>query len=115
MAINQNQLRELVKRAQKFQKEADDNGYGRRREPVVTQYPHCDQRILHAPNECEYCDMYPQWQQLREVWNINFTGHYDVGKAVCPAEKERGLGRVNEWSGNQPTVHMIQEEPDAGN
>lgn len=41
----------------------------------IAQFPHCDQRILHAPSECEYCDGHPEWQALREAWGIAFTGH----------------------------------------
>jgi hypothetical protein len=37
--------------------------------------PHCDARILHAPNECWACDLHPDWQRLRERWGIAFTGH----------------------------------------
>lgn len=37
--------------------------------------PHCDGRILHAPGECWSCDLYPDWQKLRELWGIAFTGH----------------------------------------
>lgn len=41
----------------------------------LPRFPHCDQRILHAPGECEYCDANPQWQELRKAWGIAFTGH----------------------------------------
>jgi hypothetical protein len=37
--------------------------------------PHCDQRILHQPGECWACDLYPDWQKLRQLWGIAFTGH----------------------------------------
>lgn len=38
-------------------------------------FPHCDQRVLHAPGECEFCDACPEWQALRKAWGIAFTGH----------------------------------------
>lgn len=41
---------------------------------LIRQFPHCDQRILHAPGECQYCDMHPEWQELRQAWGIAFTG-----------------------------------------
>jgi hypothetical protein len=41
----------------------------------IAQFPHCDQRVLHAPGECEYCDRHPDWQALRKAWGIAFTGH----------------------------------------
>lgn len=41
---------------------------------VIPQFPHCDQRVLHAPGECEFCDGCPEWQALRKAWGIAFTG-----------------------------------------
>jgi hypothetical protein len=41
----------------------------------LAQFPHCDQRVLHSPGECEYCDRHPEWQALREAWGIAYTGH----------------------------------------
>ena len=41
----------------------------------IAQAPHCDQRVLHAPSECEFCDQRPEWQELRRAWGIAFTGH----------------------------------------
>jgi hypothetical protein len=42
----------------------------------ITQFPHCDPRILHGPHDrCEYCDRHPEWQALRQAWGIAFTGH----------------------------------------
>lgn len=34
----------------------------------VGQFPHCDQRVLHAPRECQYCDKHADWQALRAAW-----------------------------------------------
>jgi hypothetical protein len=105
---------ETLKRAKKFQDEMDKAGFGRPAIPsVISQYPHCDQKILHAPGECDYCDMHPDWQELREIWGINFTGHSEEGKTKCPAERERNIDTINKWGGNLTTVHLIQEEPDA--
>jgi len=66
--------------------------------------PHCDEKILHAPGECIYCDDYPDWQRLRKVWNINFTGHNDIEKTICPAEQRRSLEIINKWGGNRPRI-----------
>lgn len=63
-------------------------------------YPHCEARVLHAPGECEFCDLHPDWQELRETWSINFTGHYDADKILCPAEQARNLSNINGWGGN---------------
>jgi hypothetical protein len=73
--------------------------------------PHCDQRVLHAPGECAYCDHYDDWQALRELWGINFTGHQDDGKVPCPSEVARPLEKIYRWPGNQPRsmVQIIEE------
>src|SRR5579859_7494579 len=82
----------------------------------IGQFPHCDQRVLHAPGECEYCDRHPEWQALRKAWGIAFTGHSnDVevytdfsGKVirkkllVCPSEVDRSYEVINRWPGNRP-------------
>lgn len=66
-----------------------------------TQFPHCDPRILHAPNECEYCDKQPDWQALRAVWGIAFTGYQpEETELPCPADYARGE-TINYWPGNR--------------
>lgn len=66
----------------------------------VPQFPHCDSSVLHAPGECEYCDGHEDWQVLRHMWGINFTGHRDPTKQICPAEARRELTTINAWQGN---------------
>lgn len=47
---------------------------------MTDTFPHCDSRILHAPeDDCEYCNRHPEWQRLREAWGIAFTGHAPRG------------------------------------
>ncbi len=79
---------------------------------MITQFPHCDARILHAPGECEYCDRHPEWQELRKTWMIAFTGHapatYEhAGTQVpCPADFNRPPVASNDhrrWAGNVAT------------
>lgn len=68
------------------------------------QFPHCDPRVLHAPGECQYCDMHPDWQKLREVWSICFTGYEpeeDKKELPCPAWFARG-DNCQKWGGNVP-------------
>lgn len=65
--------------------------------------PHCDQYVLHAPGECKYCDMYPEAQQKRVADKINFTGHHEHGKTVCPSEERRSIKIIHNWYGNAPT------------
>ena len=75
------------------------------------QYPHCDARILHAPTKCVYCDMHPEWQELRETWNINFTDEDDSAKTQCPANAARGEA-INKWLGNTATTQEDLDERD---
>jgi len=76
---------------------------------MIHQFPHCDQRILHAPGECEYCDGHLEWQELRTAWGIAFTGHIPDGewiKMPCPADADRPAGSSSDhrrWGGNKPT------------
>jgi hypothetical protein len=64
------------------------------------QFPHCDQRILHAPGECEYCDEHSDWQALRQAWQIAFTGYVPENTELpCPADHARG-DKHKLWGGN---------------
>jgi hypothetical protein len=67
----------------------------------IRQFPHCDALVLHAPGACEYCDLHPDWQQLREMWGIAFTGEVARAKTICPSERRRPLALINQWPGNQ--------------
>lgn len=69
---------------------------------LIGSFPHCDQRILHAPGECEYCDAHPEWQELREAWGIAYTGYQPEGKELpCPADNARPGGLCEQWTGNK--------------
>lgn len=64
-------------------------------------FPHCDQRILHAPGECQFCDANPDWQALRKAWGICFTGYTPEKQELpCPADHARGDNHKL-WYGNQ--------------
>jgi hypothetical protein len=72
---------------------------------LVGQLPHCDQSVLHAPSECQYCDQHPDWQALRITWGVAFTGHRpnkDGAKTPCPSDYIRGIGGAHTWPGNAP-------------
>lgn len=74
------------------------------------QFPHCDQRTLHAPKECEYCDLHPDWQALRNAWGIAFTGWEPEGTELpCPADYARG-DQHKLWPGNRVSPRNGQEE-----
>lgn len=64
--------------------------------------PHCDQRVLHAPGECEHCDTFPELQSVRQLWGIAFTGHQPgPGQICCPSDFLRGLNGADVWPGNR--------------
>jgi hypothetical protein len=66
----------------------------------IAQFPHCDQRILYAPGECEFCDRHKDWQELRVAWGISFTGYEPEDKELpCPADFARGDNHKR-WYGN---------------
>lgn len=75
--------------------------------------PHCEARILHAPGECEHCDMFPDWQLCRERWGIAFTGHTPTqDQHPCPADVARPNGHHQRWGGNQarPSESAIERQ-----
>lgn len=72
--------------------------------PRQWQQPHCDPRMLHAPGECQTCDHFPDWQQLRTFWGIAFTGHEAqrnqwTVELPCPFDLNRP-GQAGLWGGN---------------
>jgi hypothetical protein len=70
----------------------------------ATPPPHCDQAVLHAPGECKYCDEVPDWQELRKLWGIAFTGHAPKDREVpCPSDARRGPGVAHLWPNNRPS------------
>jgi hypothetical protein len=72
---------------------------------TIGQFPHCDQRVLHAPGECGYCDQHMDWQDLRSAWGIAFTGYEPEDKELpCPSDHARGLAGAHVWGGNRPTI-----------
>lgn len=78
---------------------------------TISQFPHCDQRVLHAPGECEFCDKHPAWQALRMAWGIAFTGYEaENGELGCPSEARRPLSIINKWPGNQPSEQSRDRE-----
>lgn len=68
---------------------------------AIPQFPHCDPRILHSPQDgCTYCNAHPEWQALRRAWGIAFTGWMpEGGELPCPADHARG-DTHKLWPGN---------------
>lgn len=50
-------------------------------------------------------------QDVRLAWAINFTGHYEPGKYLCPAEYRRSIGTINRWGGNTPNGPIVPAIP----
>lgn len=75
----------------------------------IHQFPHCDPKVLHEPKACEVCDMYPDWQALRLVWGICFSGKLELNKMPDPATYARGLSWA-EWYGNRASPVLDLEE-----
>lgn len=106
---------EVLRQVQERPHKTVEVGYYRRmaRREHITQFPHCDPRVLHAPEDnCEFCNEHPLWQELRRSWGIAFTGHsydkdgklfvdeYGNTQQPCPAEAARGMESINGWHGN---------------
>jgi hypothetical protein len=75
---------------------------------ISRPFPHCDQRILHGPGECRYCDANKEWQALRLAWGIAFTGWEPEYKELpCPADYARGDAHKL-WPENRATEEPCQ-------
>lgn len=70
-------------------------------------YPHCDQRVLHAPGQCVYCDRFSSLQEARLSQRVNFTGQSREGFSQCPAERERALDAIERWGGNVARAEAV--------
>lgn len=76
-------------------------------------FPHCDQRILHAPGQCEYCDLSPEMQEMRLAWGVCFTGFqpdYVNTWVMCPADVARPTNSASDhrqWPGNTPEGYNL--------
>lgn len=83
--------------------------------------PHCDSSILHAPGTCEYCDMYPDWQEYRRIAQIAFTGtEQEQGSASdllapCPSTFFRAPETRDAWGGNVAKTTDTASEKQAHN
>lgn len=75
-------------------------------------YPHCDDLILHAPGECQYCDAYPSAQLTRVNAGINFTNHDDKDLEPCPSLSRRNAVDRDAWVGNRAYLPLELRHPE---
>lgn len=73
--------------------------------------PHCDSRILHAPNTgCDFCTEATELQEERERLDISNSGMTNR-KWPCPADQARPRAQYEAWGGNKPkTREQLDEE-----
>lgn len=65
------------------------------------RFPHCEARILHAPEDCEYCADAKALQAERAALDVSNTGRTNR-KWPCPADRARSQVHQNAWPGNRP-------------
>jgi hypothetical protein len=68
---------------------------------IGRSYPHCDMRVLHAPDSCTYCADATDLQEERERLDVSNTGLANRAWP-CPADRARGSASLNTWPGNRP-------------
>jgi hypothetical protein len=61
---------------------------------------HCDNRVLHSPGVCVYCDKYPEAQAFRKGLHMKFTDELEPDEAILPGQ-ERTRASADRWGGNQ--------------
>ena len=59
-------------------------------------FPHCDETVLHKPQECVCCDHYPALQNARINNAIPFSG-----EGGSPDEEFRSREAIDRWGGNR--------------
>lgn len=81
---------------------SNDNAAPESVEPSESEFPHCDNLVLHEPLSCRYCDQFPKRQQSRITNGMAFTGQTSVSELLlCPAEVNRRLADIERWPGNR--------------
>lgn len=81
--------------------------------PELTTERWQQERERLSRGECRYCDARPEWQQLRQLWGIAFTGRPPrvdlerpwLSEVPCPSDARRPGGANQVWPGNQPEAH----------
>ena len=64
-------------------------------------FPHCDARILHAPEDCSTCalDEMKHLHEEREQLEVSYSGKANRSYP-CPVDKARSAKNYNKWWGN---------------
>lgn len=76
----------------------------------ISQAPHCDALVLHAPGICKSCDKYPDRQNARIARRVAFTGEeHHPTKSLCPSEYFRSAEVVHKWKGNRPVAELDED------
>lgn len=71
--------------------------------------PHCDARILHRPEDCQFCARAEVMQMEREMLGVRNTGvegEQAGRKWPCPAELARSKESLGAWGGNRPITDV---------
>lgn len=71
--------------------------------------PHCDQRVLHRPEDCAYCAKALVYQAEREMLGVRNTGVEgdQPGRLyACPAELARSKESLGSWGGNRAVTEV---------
>ena len=72
--------------------------------------PHCDARLLHAPeDDCDFCDGATELQVERERLNISNSGRQNR-KWPCPADQARSKAQYHAWPGNRAKTYAKLDE-----
>lgn len=63
-------------------------------------FPHCDERVLHSPGLCEFCDKAEVLQKYRQMLNLSYTDELQANDPLLPGE-DRSRASADAWGGNR--------------
>lgn len=70
----------------------------------LREYPHCDDKVLHARGDCRYCSLaqYERLHALRAEMSIAHSGAMvETDQDPCPSEAYRPADIIERWPGNR--------------
>lgn len=68
-------------------------------------YPHCDNRVLHSPGVCDFCDKADTLQQYRRMLGLKYTDELQANDALLPGQ-DRTRASADAWGGNRKEGHV---------